>query len=220
MPRKASPRKKRPSGIETSANGKYFYWKCNVSGMETFCDERRFKEVVAKYGDEATLFKTYVLRPVKKYVDAGFDAEHIKNLIKHNDGKLPSIDGKLKERKAAIKALKKPRKVRLKKFAVGEVGIQQLNASGSIEEVKQKIYPWTGNPDYFRGGPPVPFDIGEVTKNVCLYPARHIDDLCEGCPVFSECQCPAKISDEDRRSAKHRRHVPVVKAIVLDEDGS
>ena len=110
MPRKAEPRIKRPSGIETSANGKYYYWKCNVSGLETFAPEERFKEVVAKYGSEEKLFKTYVLRPVQKYIDNGFDAEYIKSLIKANKGKLPPKDETAKERK---EALKMPRKQRL-----------------------------------------------------------------------------------------------------------
>lgn len=213
MPRKAKPRITRPSGIQVSANGKYFYWKCNVSGLETFADEKRFKEVVEKYGDEKTLFKTYVLRPVKKYLDRGFDAEHIKNLIAANDGKLPSIDGNMKERK---KALKKPRKAGLKKFAVGEVGVQKMTESGSVEEVKEKIYPWTGNPDYFKGSVSA-INVEEETYHTCFYPNRNLDDDCYGCPIYAMCHCPSKCGEEVWKSPKKRHEVKVTPINVADD---
>jgi hypothetical protein len=205
MPRKAQPRIKRPSGVEQSANGKYFYWKCNISGLETFADEKRFKEVVKSYGSEAKLVKEYVLRPAQKYIDAGFDSDYVKALVKANDGKLPRIDAAEKARKKELKGLKKcGRKPKLKKFAVGENVTQQVTASGSIEEVVQKIYPWTGNPDYFKS-PPHSLTVEEATKDTCLYPARQMDDLCYGCPVYDRCTCALKVSAEERNNPKHRR---------------
>jgi len=206
MARKAIPRIKRPSGIEVSANGNYYYWKCNVSGMETFAPEARFKEVVAKFGSEEKLFKTYVLRPVQKYLDRGFDAEHIKAVIKANSGKLPSLDAKLKERK---KALKKPRKKRLGQFAVGEVTIQQTNDTGSIEEVKQKVYAWTGNPDYFKSEPSV-LSIGEETRNSCMFPNRYLSDMCHGCRVYDQCESSLKCGVEDWKSPKRKNEIKIV----------
>lgn len=182
--------------------------------METFAPEDRFKEVVAKYGSEKKLFDTYVLRPVQKYVDRGFDADYIKDIIKTNHGKLPSLDAKTKERK---KALKKPRKQRLKQYAVGEVVVGQTDESGSMEEVKQKVYPWTGNPDYFKGTPAV-LNIGDETKNSCIYPNKYLDDQCYGCLVYAECQSPLKISEADRRSNKHRREAPKVTPINVFEE--
>ena len=200
MPRKAIPRITRPSGIEVSGNGNYYYWKCNVSGLETFAPEDRFNEVVAKYGSEEKLFKTYILRPVQKYIDRGFDAEHIKAVIKANYGKLPPLDANLKERK---KALKKPRKKRLKQFAVGEMVGQITTESGSIEEVKQRIYPWTGNPDFFKSVPST-INIAEETKSSCMFPNRYLDDMCHGCRVYAECQSELKYTEADWKAPKNR----------------
>jgi hypothetical protein len=213
MARKAIPRIKRPSGIEVSANGNYYYWNCNVSGLETFAPEARFKEVVAKYGSEEKLFKTYVLRPVQKYVDAGFDADYIKKLIVANDGKLPSMDGKAKERK---QALKKPRKQRLKKFAVGEVVIHQTNDTGSLEEVKQKVYPWTGNPDYFKSEP-VPFDAALESGDTCFYPNRNLTDMCYGCAIYDKCKCHLKMGEADWKNPKKRTETKVKALNCWDE---
>lgn len=206
MPRKAQPRIKRPSGVEQSANGKYYYWKCNISGLETFAVEKRFKEVVKNFGSEAKLVKEYVLRPAQKYIDAGFDADYVKSLVKANDGKLPRIDASEKARKKEIKKLKgkRGRKPKLKQFAVGEEVTRQVTASGSIEEVVQKVYAWTGNPDYFKS-PPHELTVEDATKEACLYPARQLDDLCYGCPVYDRCTCALKVSAEERNSPKHRR---------------
>ena len=217
MARKAQPRNTLPSGIEVSANGNYYYWKCTISGQETFATADRFKEIIAKYGSEANLVKTYVLRSVQKYVAAGFDSKYVKDLIKHaKDGKLPAFDANLKERKKALKTGKKPRQKRLKKFATGEENAQAQTKSGSFEEVKQKVYPWSGNPDYFKGTP-VPLSIEDETKSSCMYPQRYLDDLCAGCSVFDRCQSALKITEEARRIGKAKKEAPKVKALNLLE---
>ena len=197
MARKASPRITRPSGVETSSNGKYFYWYCNVSGQETFAPEPRFKDVVKKYGSEEKLFKTFVLRPVQKYVDAGFDAEMIKEIIKSNSGKLPSIDKKpFKD-----KSLKNERKQRLKRFSTATVQSIEMNSSGNYEEVKVPVFPWSGNPDYFKS-PTKPFNVAEESKTACLYPNKNLNDACYGCPVYDLCQCSAKLGESDWKNTK------------------
>ena len=197
MARKASPRITRPSGVETSSNGKYFYWYCNVSGQETFAPEPRFKDVVKKYGSEEKLFKTFVLRPVQKYVDAGFDAETIKEIIKSNSGKLPSIDKKpFKD-----KSLKNERKQRLKRFSTATVQSIEMNSSGNYEEVKVPVFPWSGNPDYFKS-PTKPFNVAEESKTACLYPNKNLNDACYGCPVYDLCQCSAKLGESDWKNTK------------------
>lgn len=197
MARKASPRITRPSGVETSSNGKYFYWYCNVSGQETFAPEPRFKDVVKKYGSEEKLFKTFVLRPVQKYVDAGFDAEMIKEIIKSNSGKLPSIDKKpFKD-----KSLKNERKQRLKRFSTATVQSLEMNSSGNYEEVKVPVFPWSGNPDYFKS-PTKPFNVAEESKTACLYPNKNLNDACYGCTVYDLCQCSAKLGESDWKNTK------------------
>lgn len=179
MPRKAQPRKVRPSGIEQSANGNYFYWRCTVSGKETFAPEPRFLDVVKNYGSEENLFKTYVLRPVQKYVDAGFDSETIKAIMAANDGELPKLED-----------------VKTKNINVGKIEV----VPQPIVE-KAVVYPWSGNPDYFKSDP-VPFSLEEETKNSCVYPNRNLDDMCFGCSIYERCHSPAKYSKEDMKKPK------------------
>ncbi len=183
MPRKSIARIVRPSGIETSGNGKYFYWKCIVSGQETFAPEPRFKDVVKKYGTEEKLFKNYVLRPVQKYVDAGWDSDSIIAILKANDGKLPALNNK------AAKAVKKSKAS--KNLAVCEVEIFK-----QPEQSKVLIFPWSGNPDYFKS-PHVPLNFENETKNSCVYPNRNLNDRCFGCSIYDVCQSSVKYSLED-----------------------
>ncbi len=205
MPRKAQPRIVRPSGIEQSANGKYFYWKCNISGLQTFADEARFKDVVEKYGCEEKLFKTYVLRPAKKYADAGFDAQTIKEIAKKHGGKLPSLD-KAQADKTPVKSKKGPKK-----------GISEADeVKISVVEVEPvKVYVWSGNPDYFKS-PAVSLPVGEVTKTACLYPNRQLDNDCRGCSIYAECACPAKFSEEDWKKPSKRGQVKITPIAAFD----
>ena len=154
-------------------------------------------DVVKKYGSEENLFKTFVLRPVQKYVDAGFDAEMIKEIIKSNSGKLPSIDKKpFKD-----KSLKNERKPRLKRFSTTTVQSIEMNSNGNYEEVKVPVFPWSGNPDYFRS-PTKPFNVAEESKTACLYPNKNLNDACYGCPVYDLCQCSAKLGESDWKNTK------------------
>lgn len=208
MARKKVKRITRKSGVQSSANGKYFYWHCNISGLETFADAKRFAEVVKKYGTEENLFKTYVLRPVQKYVDADFSVESIKRLIENNGGKkIPPLGGK------KVKPVKKPRKKTLKQFAIKTVEVNETTSTGSVEVVQKKIYPWTDKPDYFKDGPPAPFDVRDATLDTCLFPNVHLNDMCLNCPVYDECQLPAKYSDADRKNPKNHKRDPKVTPI-------
>lgn len=202
MARKKIERTTRPSGIEVSANGKYHYWRCTVSGLETFADEKRFGEVVAKFGTEEKLVSTFVLRPVQKYLDADFSVERIKKLIEVNGGKLPHLGAETNKRE---KELKKPRKKTLNQFVVDTVKVEEQLDTGEVVEVKQKIYPWTDKPDYFKVGKPTAIDIGAETKSSCMFPNIRLDDLCHGCKVFELCQSSCKVLESERSSAKHQR---------------
>ena len=171
-----------------------------MSGKETFAPEARFKDVVTKYGSEEKLFSEYVLRPVQKYVDAGFDADTIKSIIDSNDGELPPLDKKpIKE--------KKEKRRSLKNLSVGE-----MEVSGQPDEPKIQIFPWSNNPDYFRS-PPSIFSIEEETKGACIYPNRNLNDQCFGCSVYDQCNSSAKYSKDDMK--KPRNQIKV-KAIKLD----
>lgn len=171
MARKSIARIVRTSGIETSGNGKYFYWKCNVSGKETFATEERFNDVVKKYGSEEKLFKEYILRPVQKYIDAGFDSDTIKSIILANEGELPILE-----------TFKNP-----------SIKVDKIELTVQPEQPKVLIFPWSGNPDYFKS-PHVPLNFENETKNSCVYPNRNLNDRCFGCSIYDVCQSSVKYS--------------------------
>jgi len=188
MPRKSIARIVRPSGIETSGNGKYFYWKCIVSGQETFAPKPRFKDVVKKYGTEEKLFKTYVLRPVQKYVDAGWDFDSIIAILKQNGGKLPALDNNPIK---VVKSTKKKKRI-LNNIAMDNGVVKQP------EQPEVQIFPWSGNPDYFKSEP-TPFSFENETKNSCVYPNINLDDRCFGCSIYNLCCSSVKYSLEDMK---------------------
>lgn len=192
MPRKAQPRITRSSGIQQTANGNYYYWKCIVSGQETFAPEPRFKEVVKKYGSEEKLFKTYVLRPVQKYVDAGWDSDAIKTILGENDGVLPPLDQK------PVKAIKGTQE---KKRSIKNLGVVSVEVSTQPEQPKIQFFPWSGNPDYFKSVAKA-FSIADMTKESCAYPNRYLDDQCFGCSIYDACVCVAKMTKEEMKKQK------------------
>jgi hypothetical protein len=208
MPRKASPRIKLDSGIETSANGNYFYWKCNITGKETFADKDRFNDVVKTYGSQEALFKEYVLASAKKYLKNGFDAEYIKSLYNSNNGDLPKLDSSKPLHK--IKK-KRGRKAGLKQFQT--TSVESGSYSPDIQPVTK--YPWTDNPDYFKGTN-APLNIQDVSKDTCLYPNRYIDDRCFGCSIYDLCSFPGKFSPEDRKKKNIRNEVIIKKLDTSD----
>jgi hypothetical protein len=201
MPRKASPRIKLPSGVETSANGNYFYWKCNVTGKETFADKARFAAVVQNYGSESKLVKEYVLAPVKKYLNAGFDVDAIKGIMEANGGDLPKLEAKGKPTHTPKKKRgRKPKETALPAVVKDESG----------EVVSNEKYPWSSNPDYFKSVP-TPMSIEETTKDSCAYPNRYLDVLCKGCSIYDQCAFNGKYSEKDWKGSKVRNEVVVKK---------
>ena len=190
----------RPSGVEQTES--MFYWKCSVSGLIMFATPERFADVVKKFGSEEKLVKTYVLRPVKKYLDAGYTAEQIKSIIEKNDGKLPALDA------VAAPAVSRVEKKRV----VETVRVVEVKP---IEQPKEKppvVYDWQGNPDYFKGAPS-PISIEHDTKEACFYPNRNIDNQCRECSIYGQCNCSAKYSLEDQK--KPRRNEVKIKAILV-----
>lgn len=203
---KTSNRLTRPSGIQTSANGNVYFWRCTVSDQETFADKDRFAEIILKYESEDNLFKTFVLRPVQKYVSAGYTSEQIKKFIEDNAGKLPPLPVEKSEFLVEAPVVKEPHKESfLQNSAIESV------ASGSYEEPKIKVYAWSGNPDYFKSAPRA-FDVSEESKTACIYPNHHLDTDCHGCPVYDLCQCKLKLGEAAWKNPI-KRNVVVKKAI-------
>jgi hypothetical protein len=193
----------RPSGVEQTDS--MFYWKCTVSGLVMFATPERFADVVKKFGSEEKLVKTYVLRPVKKYLEAGYSAEQIKAIIEKNDGKLPALD-------EVATIATKPVEKKEKKETVAVVEVVQIKPVEQPKEKEPVFYEWQGNPDYFKGASS-PISIAEDTKIACFYPNRNLDDQCRGCTIYDECNCSAKYSPEDQK--KPKRNEVKIKAIVV-----
>lgn len=192
-----------PSGITASKNGKYFYWQCNVTGIKTFADAARFNSIVQKYGNIETLAKEFVLPTAKRYLKEGWDKESLAALIKANDGKLPAL-GKTKDKPATKKRFKRALKAH-------SIGSESIPASDTEQAKERAIYPWSSDPDYFKGSIS-PLNISEVTKNTCLYPNRHIDDQCFGCSIYEACSFSGKFKPEDWKKKNPRNEV-IIKQI-------
>lgn len=205
--RTKSKRTIRPSGVEQTDS--MFYWKCSVSGLVMFAVPERFAEVVKNFGGEDKLVKNYVLRPVKKYVEAGYTADQIKAIIEKNGGKLPPLDEVASVVVPVVTTVTKKETANSK-----TVTIVVTNVPPPIEQPKEKepvFYDWQGNPDYFKS-PPRPINIGEDTKEVCMFPNRNIGDQCRECVIYNECNCSAKYSLEDQK--KPNRNEVKIKVIV------
>lgn len=201
----------RPSGVEQTDT--LFYWKCSVSGLPMFADAKRFADVVEKYGSEENLVKTYVLRPVKKYLEAGYTAEQIKELIVKNDGKLPSLD-EVATVSAKPVAEKKEKKVKVEETPV-VVEVAKVETKPDVPETPEPkpLYDWQGNPDFFKGTS-APIDFADASKENCFFPNRNLDDQCRGCHIYSICQCSAKYSEEEQK--KPPRNEVKIKAVMVD----
>jgi hypothetical protein len=206
MPRKAQPRKKLPSGIETSANGNYFYWRCNLTGNETFADKARFADVVKKYGSEEKLVAEYVTQQAKKYLQNGFTAEDVRSLVEANGGDLPRLEVKGK----ATHTPKKKRGRKPKERASAAMPASGSAADETSLDPSRVVYPWSGNPDYFGGGAGE-FNLAEVSKTTCIYPNRYLSELCKGCSIYDVCAFPSKCSEKDWKGSKNRNEVIIKK---------
>jgi hypothetical protein len=200
----------RPSGIVVSKDGKYFYWSCSISGVATFANADRFKTVLARYGnDETKLVKEFVCRPAQRYLDAGYKPEDIRKLAEENKGKLVNINAKPKK----PDILKKPRKKGLKAFAIGSIQVAEKTATGSIEIVEKKVYPWSGDADYFGRNTSRPAAVADVTVEACMFPARYLDSECRDCPVYADCVLPTKCTEKDWKKSRKEKKELVVKPL-------
>jgi len=224
----------KPSGVVVNKTGEWYYWQCTVSGMYTMATEERFKKtVLPEYGnDEFRLIKEFVSAPATRYLAAGYTKEQIREIVDKNDGILPSLSGKPRktkadnqkveaereetetirqERKALIEKTKRKREPSVLATAVVD-RIITTSLDGVAPVKVEKVYAWSGDPNYFRSSTTTPIDIGEVTKDSCLYPPHFLDDECLGCPVYDRCTLPVKFTEETRGKNK-RLVVSTVKKI-------
>jgi len=195
-----------PSGIVASKNGQYRYWRCSISGLQTFAKPDYWVKIMAKFKSEENLVKTYVCKKAKKLLEDGKTQAEIIAILSQ------PVTKESREEKAEKKKIKAERKLivkgtrkkRLKSFASGSIEVTDSNGEQVIVK-KEIVYPWTGNPDYFKGDGNTPYDVAEVTKDTCIYPSCHLDDECRGCPVYDQCVLGIKFTAEDWK--KPRRNL-------------
>jgi hypothetical protein len=200
-----------PSGVKASNDGKYHYWQCSVSGLETFAKPEYWVKIMAKYGTEENLVKTYVCQKAQKMLAEGMtQAEIIAQLASGKTYVAKKAKKEVKAIKAERKELtKKKRSKGLKSFAVGTVEMAVQEDTGSIKVEKVPVYPWQGDPNYFGGGVNSPLSIAEATRESCAFPAKNLDDECRGCPFHADCKCSARFSEEDWKKPRSKNTVKV-----------
>lgn len=202
-----------PSGVAISKDGKYHFWQCSVSGLPTFAKPEYWVKIMAKYGTEENLVKTYVCKKAKQLLDAGETPANIVKLLSITESPEAKKERKAtkevaKERKLATK---KVRKVRLK--AVKTTKVMEV-VNGVETEVVKKTYPWTDDPHYFAKSGPGIVDFASDT-GTCHYPPRFLDQLCNGCPIYDKCAYTEKYAPgahlDPKKTAK--QVAPKVKTI-------
>ena len=214
-----------PSGVEVSKDGKYRYWRCSVSGLETFAKPDYWVKIMAKFGSEENLVKTYVCRRAMKLLDEGLSAAEIrlrlsgvqtregqKQRKQERAARVEKKQAKLAERretkriKAERKALtKRVRKTGLKTFAVGKIEMEVQTDTGSFVKEEVPVYPWQGKADYFGSGVTAPTSVSETTKDACALPNRFLDDECRNCPLYAECTFERKFTADDWKKGKRAK---------------
>lgn len=208
----------RPSGVKESKDGKYKYWQCSVSGQPTFAKPDYWVKIMAKYGSEAKLVKTYVCKKAKTLLDEGKTQAEIIDILSKpvtKEAKKEKVVAKQvkAERK---KLLKGKRRKGLKSSAVGTTEVSGTNSTGSVEVKAVPVYPWQSDPNYFRSEPNA-ISIAEMTKDACAFPARNIDDECRECPFYSECTCGSKFSESDWKKPRSKKETKVTQLKSFDE---
>ena len=203
-----------PSGIKSSKDGKCRYWQCSDSGMETFAKPDYWVKIMAKYKTEDNLIKTYVCKKAQALLDEGLTQSEIITKLNRPETlaerKEKEQTKKIKkDREKLTKRTKGAKRGKLKDFVVGKINVEVVNDDGVTEVVKQAIYPWQGDPNYFGGGVPSPLSIAEATKEACAFPAKNLDNECRGCPFHAECRCTARFSEEDWKKPRSKSEVKI-----------
>jgi hypothetical protein len=202
-----------PSGVVASKDGKYHYWQCSVSGLETFAKPEYWVKVMAKFGTEENLVKTYVCRKAKILMDQGHSQDEIVNVLTISES--PSArKGRKEVRKITAErkeVAKRPRKGKLK--AIKKEVVKEI-VNGVETEVVKKTYPWSNDPNYFAKSGPGTVDYSADTTT-CHFPPRFLDQFCHGCPIYDKCAYEGKHAPgahlDPKKTAKQ---VPLVKKIA------
>lgn len=204
-----------PSGVATSKDGKYHYWECSVSGLMTFAKPDYWVKIMAKFGSEENLVKTYVCKKAQKLLDEGLTKEEIRARLSKAETYAQKKERKeIKQEKKRRKELtKRKRKPSLKTHAVGAVEVAVQTDTGSFVKEKVPVYPWQTDPNYFKSIGPGVYSVEDVTRDACLHPSRYLDDECRGCPVYDRCQLTQKFTAADWKKGKSSRSEIVIKPL-------
>ena len=201
-----------PSGVVVSADGKYHYWQCSVSGLMTFAKPDYWVKIMAKFKTEENLVKTYVCKKAQKLVAEGKTQAEVIAILSQpvtKEAKKEKIAEKA-EKAERKKLLKGKRKKGLKSFAIGKVEVVEQTASGSVEVKEVPVYAWQSDPHYFTSANPTsPLSIEDATKDACALPGRYLDDECRGCPFYDKCAFEKKYTAADWAKPRSKKEIKI-----------
>lgn len=206
----------RPSGLRQSADGKYVYANCVVTGRPTFFKPDYFANVLARdfNGNENKMAKGYVCKDVKTLRKSGKTDEQILKMLGKFDPKAPKVKKHPKQKEAD--AVIKPKREKRNKIATTPVGeVVVVKATPTAKPVTRPVYPWSDNPNYFRSENAGAINFEEATKDTCHRPDLYLDTRCEGCPLYDRCTLDSKWTEETRKSVSKQPKAPVVHKINL-----
>lgn len=213
-----------------SANGNFIYLTDSITGEASQVTLERFNEMVKQFGTEADMERSFQLRVTKKYLLLGHPVEKLRELVASHGGKLPPLSDADEEK---VGEIRKNKGIKLSISSDGKkMGRPTKNPpkeeSGSavnvaVEEPKQgdqdkpiDKYPWQSDPNYFKSCGDAPLDIGEVTRDTCMFPNQYIDTRCQACTVYDKCALGAKYTAEDWKKRDDRKDIKIRRAVFVE----
>lgn len=206
----------RPSGIRQSANGKYIYADCTVTGQFVPMPVDYFKKVLERFGnDEARFFKEFVVRAVIKLREEGKTDNEIRAIL---GTKEPRVVKEPTAPKAEKVVVEKPIKVaKIQRVQDSDTIVSEVIGDRPGTVVKNVTYSWSHDPqNYFKSATRGVINWEEATKSTCFAPSTFLDKQCEGCEYFDRCSWDKKVTVEQREKLASRgKEVPVIRPINL-----
>ena len=157
-----------------------YYILCSVSKLPCFCSKERLDDLTRKFGSLEGIAAGYISRDAKRLIKAKVPTHAVKNM---------DLDT-LKEEATEVQKLRQARR----------------EERAKRREEKEQIYT-NPNPIIYNPTPPVTVDMSKpeevisLTKTMCLFPNRFLDDdrSCNRCSIKDSCVAPVKIILTDRQ---------------------
>lgn len=213
-----------------SANGNFIYLTDSITGEASQVTLVRFNEMVKQFGTEEDMEKSFQLRITKKHLLLGHPVEELKKLVGLHGGKLPPLSD---ADEAKVDEIRKHKGIKLSISSEGKKmgrppkshpaeampATSTPTNTGITQDAKEKPidkYPWQSDPNYFKSCGASPLDIGEATKDTCMFPNKYIDTRCQACAVYDKCALEAKYTAEDWKKRDDRRDIKIRRAVFVE----